>query len=353
MMEAGWLAKRVARQLGRSDCVVRRCWDQWIREMSFTHRPHSGRPRQTSCREDHHIRRESRFNLNTDDNRARVWNPRGERLNPEFALQQHTALTACVMVENLAAVVYQINLPYSYKVPICMEGLRCDSYNKSFTGIECFKQNEASEEPMMPNSIISMNNSMNVIVPHAECKYCKKQFLGPKPYQQHLTSAAHKKKVGMHSWLFRIQKDKHFIIKAKKKLSYRMLCDSEDVKSAEAPSLSSTQGICNTTESSETHLKYMCVFCNISVNGPVTYEQHLHGKYHKKKIKEIKSIGEIDSPLPNSTSQNSIECIPQTRYYCYACKKQCSGWMPFQEHIASKRHYKIAKALKWQQTRRN
>ncbi|PRD22255.1 UNVERIFIED_CONTAM: hypothetical protein NCL1_49561 [Trichonephila clavipes] len=60
MMEAGWLAKRVARQLGRSDCVVRRCWDQWIREMSFTHRPHSGRPRQTSCREDHHIVRNAR-----------------------------------------------------------------------------------------------------------------------------------------------------------------------------------------------------------------------------------------------------------------------------------------------------
>ncbi|GFX13952.1 uncharacterized protein TNCV_3611521 [Trichonephila clavipes] len=46
-----WLARRVARQLGRSDCVVRRCWDQWIREMSFTRRPSSGHPRQTSCDE--------------------------------------------------------------------------------------------------------------------------------------------------------------------------------------------------------------------------------------------------------------------------------------------------------------
>ncbi|GFT85415.1 HTH_Tnp_Tc3_2 domain-containing protein [Trichonephila clavipes] len=31
------------------------CWDQWIREMSFTRRPGSGRPRQTSRREDLHI----------------------------------------------------------------------------------------------------------------------------------------------------------------------------------------------------------------------------------------------------------------------------------------------------------
>ncbi|GFU93819.1 transposable element Tcb2 transposase [Trichonephila clavipes] len=35
-MEAAWSARREACQLVLSDCVVRRCWDQWIREMSFT-----------------------------------------------------------------------------------------------------------------------------------------------------------------------------------------------------------------------------------------------------------------------------------------------------------------------------
>ncbi|GFV12069.1 transposable element Tcb2 transposase [Trichonephila clavipes] len=48
MLEAEWSAKRVARQLGHSDCVVKRCWDQWIREMSFTRRRGSERPRRTS-----------------------------------------------------------------------------------------------------------------------------------------------------------------------------------------------------------------------------------------------------------------------------------------------------------------
>ncbi|GFW15361.1 transposable element Tcb2 transposase [Trichonephila clavipes] len=47
MMEAGWSARRVARQLGRSDCVLRRRWDQWNREMSFTPRPGSRCPRET------------------------------------------------------------------------------------------------------------------------------------------------------------------------------------------------------------------------------------------------------------------------------------------------------------------
>ncbi|PRD23925.1 UNVERIFIED_CONTAM: hypothetical protein NCL1_45080 [Trichonephila clavipes] len=60
MMEVGWSARRVARQLSRSACVVRRCWDQWIREMSFSRKPSSGRPRQTSHREDLHIVRNAR-----------------------------------------------------------------------------------------------------------------------------------------------------------------------------------------------------------------------------------------------------------------------------------------------------
>ncbi|GFV21386.1 transposable element Tcb2 transposase [Trichonephila clavipes] len=41
---------------------------------------------------------ESRFNLSSDDNRVRVWIPRGEHLNPAFALQRHTAPSAGVML---------------------------------------------------------------------------------------------------------------------------------------------------------------------------------------------------------------------------------------------------------------
>ncbi|GFX35960.1 uncharacterized protein TNCV_4214821 [Trichonephila clavipes] len=55
MMGAGCSTRRVACQLGRSDCVVRRCWDQWIQEMSFIRRPGPGHLRQTIRREDCHI----------------------------------------------------------------------------------------------------------------------------------------------------------------------------------------------------------------------------------------------------------------------------------------------------------
>ncbi|GFV76754.1 transposable element Tcb2 transposase [Trichonephila clavipes] len=41
---------------------------------------------------------ESSFNLSSDDNRIRMWSPRGECINPAFALQRHTAPTAGAMV---------------------------------------------------------------------------------------------------------------------------------------------------------------------------------------------------------------------------------------------------------------
>ncbi|GFX64180.1 transposable element Tcb2 transposase [Trichonephila clavipes] len=52
---------------------------------------------------------ESRFNLSSDDNRVRVWRPRGERLNSDFPLQRHTTPTAGVMV--WAAIAYNTRSP--------------------------------------------------------------------------------------------------------------------------------------------------------------------------------------------------------------------------------------------------
>ncbi|GFT11069.1 transposable element Tcb1 transposase [Trichonephila clavipes] len=42
------------------------------------------------------FRNDFRFNPSSDDNRVRVWRPRGELLIPAFALQRHTAPTAMV-----------------------------------------------------------------------------------------------------------------------------------------------------------------------------------------------------------------------------------------------------------------
>ncbi|GFT51792.1 transposable element Tcb2 transposase [Trichonephila clavipes] len=60
MMKVGWSNRQVARQLGHSDSVVRVCWDQRIRERSFTRRPGSGHPRQNIRQEDRRIQRNAR-----------------------------------------------------------------------------------------------------------------------------------------------------------------------------------------------------------------------------------------------------------------------------------------------------
>ncbi|GFW02058.1 transposable element Tcb2 transposase [Trichonephila clavipes] len=137
-----------------SPWIIKQALEQWTRERSYTLRPDSECPRQTSSRDDRHARKaptvslfiihtqaalslraseslraiarhlaeeqflsrhplcalrrrywtaiewnqvvfndESRFSLGSDDNRVRVWRPSGELLNPAFAIQQHIAPT--------------------------------------------------------------------------------------------------------------------------------------------------------------------------------------------------------------------------------------------------------------------
>ncbi|GFX18218.1 transposable element Tcb1 transposase [Trichonephila clavipes] len=133
MMEAGGSARRVARQLGRSDCVVGSHCDQCIREMHLAEgdlksrralrvlplTPTHRRLRLEWCRargnwtaaECYYVvfSDESRFNLSSDDNRVRVWRPGGELLNPAVALQRHTSPTARLMVWG--AIAYNTRSP--------------------------------------------------------------------------------------------------------------------------------------------------------------------------------------------------------------------------------------------------
>ncbi|GFY01624.1 transposable element Tcb2 transposase [Trichonephila clavipes] len=132
MMEAKWSARLVARQLGHSDCVptasltaiqtqvapslgtlvssrtIRRHLAEGhlgsrrpLRELPLTpaHRRLSlewcrARGNWTAVEWNQVVfSDESRFNLSSDDNRVRVLRPHGERLNPAFAFQRHTAPT--------------------------------------------------------------------------------------------------------------------------------------------------------------------------------------------------------------------------------------------------------------------
>ncbi|GFU94401.1 transposable element Tc1 transposase [Trichonephila clavipes] len=55
----GWLTRRVAGQVDRSECAVRNCWEQWTREGTKVWKTESGATRKTTTREDRRIVRQA------------------------------------------------------------------------------------------------------------------------------------------------------------------------------------------------------------------------------------------------------------------------------------------------------
>ncbi|GFT87995.1 zinc finger protein [Nephila pilipes] len=233
---------------------------------------------------------------------------------------------------------------------------------------------DVDNKQAIPKSTITTKSSMTVIAPFAECKPCNKQFSGPEPYQQHLASAAHKKKCGVHS-SFQIQKDQNFVSKKLLRDSEQAVstCYSSDVitlpfvkceickmqfkdgtlyelhlESANHREKTGARVLLksDTIGNSETFQDYTkCIICDMIFSGPQPYEQHLQGKSHKKKIELAKKKGiDFQSVAPESTSHNSVKCkeecntatVPNS--CCDVCKKQCSGPIAYKEHILSKGH---------------
>ncbi|GFS65109.1 HTH_Tnp_Tc3_2 domain-containing protein [Trichonephila clavipes] len=84
--EAGWSNRRIGRQLGRTIwrcrldfCRPRAAWSvtDW-RRVIFSD--------------------ESRFSLSADDHRTRVWRRTGQRSDPAFIVERHTAISQGVTV---------------------------------------------------------------------------------------------------------------------------------------------------------------------------------------------------------------------------------------------------------------
>ncbi|GFU54147.1 uncharacterized protein TNCV_3618081 [Trichonephila clavipes] len=55
MKTAGWSTRHVAGQVDRSECAVRKCWEQWIREGAHVRKIGSGVTRKPTRREDRRI----------------------------------------------------------------------------------------------------------------------------------------------------------------------------------------------------------------------------------------------------------------------------------------------------------
>ncbi|GFX91231.1 HTH_Tnp_Tc3_2 domain-containing protein [Trichonephila clavipes] len=135
LREAGGSNRRIGRHLGWSDMVVARCWQQWITEGIVAEVPsretirrrltevglRSRRPLRRLPLTPHHrqcrldfcrpratwsvtdwrrviFSDESRFSLSADDHRTRVWRRTGQRSDPAFIVERHTAISQGVPV---------------------------------------------------------------------------------------------------------------------------------------------------------------------------------------------------------------------------------------------------------------
>ncbi|GFW16792.1 zinc finger protein [Trichonephila clavipes] len=336
-----------------------------------------------------------------------------------------------------------------------MEWQKCDLCNKSFTGIAPFKEHEASKKHKNKERFLKQNipeNSKEYLKGYRKCFDCDIICNGLIPYEHHLQGKIHKKTIQRKlsvrnnsplpspnsalqnpmEWnsetlekyycdickkqcVSRIPYELHVLSRAHRKkvqnaeinpkvanIEESGLCSSS--KSFETNSFSNTRVISttdevdnidnaksskycynlirlpypnhevkckkqnknglhlypvesthhtkktdyNNIESSETHLKCYarCVDCDKIFNGPVPYAQHLQGKAHKNKTEKnfLKNVG-IDSLLPttDTTLQKSMQCNSvdvKKYYYCGICKKQFIDRIQYRTHILSIDHQK-------------
>ncbi|GFW58493.1 transposable element Tcb1 transposase [Trichonephila clavipes] len=59
MKTAGWLTRRVAGRVDRSECAVKNCWEQWTREGTHAPKTGTGATRKITKREDRRIVRQA------------------------------------------------------------------------------------------------------------------------------------------------------------------------------------------------------------------------------------------------------------------------------------------------------
>ncbi|GBL81936.1 hypothetical protein AVEN_50524-1 [Araneus ventricosus] len=59
MKTAGWSTRLAVRQVDRSECAVRTCWEQWTRDDTHVRRTGSGATIKTTRREDRKIVRQA------------------------------------------------------------------------------------------------------------------------------------------------------------------------------------------------------------------------------------------------------------------------------------------------------
>lgn len=156
-------------------------------------------------------------------------------------------------------------------------------------------------ESVPEQSLLPDLNDSKPCLSYGECKVCKKNFSGPEPYKQHLESQTHKKKIALQQNLTRIEEN------------------------------------------------FRCEPCNKFCSGPVPYAQHMSSETHKKKVQNIQSMenylsGNSSYSQAGETGMGKKE-DENKLWFCNVCQIQCSGLIPYQQHVGGSVHFKNEKRV--------
>lgn len=158
------------------------------------------------------------------------------------------------------------------------------------------KVESTPEQSLLPD----LNDNKSCLS-YGECKVCKKVFSGPEPYKQHLESQTHKKKVALQQNLTLVEEN------------------------------------------------FKCEPCNKSFSGPVPYAQHMSSETHKKKIQNIQIVEKLLSRNSSNSQTGEIgvgEKEDENKlWFCNICQIQCSGLIPYEQHIGGSIHFKNEKRM--------
>ncbi|KAG8199568.1 hypothetical protein JTE90_009407 [Oedothorax gibbosus] len=135
--------------------------------------------------------------------------------------------------------------------------------------------------------------------PFAKCTICNMEFTGPEPYQLHVESIEHQKKIGIQP-------------------------NSVNV--------------------------FKCDICNIPLSGPIPYKEHMNSLKHQKKVQNVEFLKQFKtnkSPEPVCTQPDKINGAAtsvNSEYYCEVCDIKLTGPEPYRQHIYGMPHKKKERA---------
>ncbi|KAG8192385.1 hypothetical protein JTE90_029110 [Oedothorax gibbosus] len=144
------------------------------------------------------------------------------------------------------------------------------------------------------------------------CDVCDKEMSGYKNYMAHLNGSIHTKNLKQQKLRDKIKVMKGF--------------DEDALDEVEDDTLQKPFARCST--------------CGTTFYGPESYQQHLKGANHKKKLRQLKIIESLKND--ETAAGNDMDVT----YRCEACSKSFSGPVPYKMHLMSSVHQKELQRVK-------